>query len=698
MATQVGTIQLLATIDTSRYKQGAKEIEKTNNRVEKSGQDTSSTLNKGFSKVAKVGLAAVAAAAVTAGVAITRNIGNAVRRVDTLNNANRTFENMGFQTQQVDQAMEDLVESVTGLPTPLDSAVRGMQSLSATYGDVGQGQRVFTALNNAILGFGGTAAEVDNAIQQISQLPMDGPLDAQTWNSLRNSGLTPVLVAMSKEMGLSINEMKKDFGEGELTVRDFTETLARMDKEGGGGLKSLEQIARDATSGIGTGWTNMQIAITKGVAEIIKSIGSENISSAISSVGQAFQTGLTAVADTIQWLEKYQGAIKQVAGVITALLLPAIVRFTALQAVAGVQALIAGARIAAGWLLALGPVGLIIAAVAAAATLIIANWDSIKKVAETVFKAISDFAGNAVDFVTDVWGNIADFFQGVWDGVIRVFNAVIGFFKKWGLTILAIIFLPFALVLGLIFKFREQIMAVFNAIASGIMAVVTPVAAFLVTIFTTTFNAIVNAIKDAWKVITTVFGAIGSWFGDRWQEVVNVFSAVASFFGRVFRAAWDTIVRVFSPLFNFFKGIWDRVVNLFKTVGTTVGNAIGSAFKNVINLVLSGAVRIINTFVDAINGVTGVINNIPGVSIGNISRLPIPQLAEGGIVTSPTLAMVGEGGESEAVIPLSKLDQMMGNDNRGNGRNPVIEQTNNIYTELDMSRVNRRLTWELHRA
>jgi len=38
----------------------------------------------------------------------------------------------------------------------------------------------------------------------------------------------------------------------------------------------------------------------------------------------------------------------------------------------------------------------------------------------------------------------------------------------------------------------------------------------------------------------------------------------------------------------------------------------------------------------------------------------IPGLAEGGIVTSPTLAMIGEGGQSEAVIPLNKLPQMMG--------------------------------------
>jgi hypothetical protein len=40
--------------------------------------------------------------------------------------------------------------------------------------------------------------------------------------------------------------------------------------------------------------------------------------------------------------------------------------------------------------------------------------------------------------------------------------------------------------------------------------------------------------------------------------------------------------------------------------------------------------------------------------------LTIPGLADGGIVTKPTLAMIGEGGESEAVIPLSKLNQVGG--------------------------------------
>jgi hypothetical protein len=44
----------------------------------------------------------------------------------------------------------------------------------------------------------------------------------------------------------------------------------------------------------------------------------------------------------------------------------------------------------------------------------------------------------------------------------------------------------------------------------------------------------------------------------------------------------------------------------------------------------------------------------------------IPMLAEGGVVTSPTLAMIGEGGQSEAVIPLDRLGEF------GGGQNVVV--------------------------
>src|SRR5690606_7445576 len=218
---------------------------------------------------------------------------------DTLNNSARTFKNIGFAEGDVTASMEALNDAITGLPTSLDDAVRGMTALASTYNSISIGEQLFTSLNNAILGFGGTAEDVNNAVRQLSQLPIAGPLDAQTWRSLRNSGLTPVLVAMSRDMGLTIDQMKTKFGEGELTVADFTRTLLTMNEEGGGGLNALKDIAADATSGIGTGFSNMQISIQRGITELLDAIGGSTITSALSAIGRAFQSVLSAAASLV---------------------------------------------------------------------------------------------------------------------------------------------------------------------------------------------------------------------------------------------------------------------------------------------------------------------------------------------------------------------------------------------------------------
>lgn len=281
----------------------AKDLDSKLSRIAGQLEDSGKSASK-FGKVSTVAFGAIAGAAAALankGInAITNSIDGAIKRIDTLDNSARTFANMGIKVDDAKKAMANLEKSITGLPTPLDSAVRGMTALTATYGDVDKGQKVFSALNNAILGFGGSTNEVENAITQLSQLPMDGPLDAQTWNSLRNSGLTPVITAIAKDMGMGVAEMKKAFGEGELTVADFTDALVKMDKDGGGGMKSLEKIAKDSTKGIGTGFANMKTAITRGMADIIKSIGSAKIASAISNIGKAFEAALKQVGTFIK--------------------------------------------------------------------------------------------------------------------------------------------------------------------------------------------------------------------------------------------------------------------------------------------------------------------------------------------------------------------------------------------------------------
>ena len=62
--------------------------------------------------------------------------------------------------------------------------------------------------------------------------------------------------------------------------------------------------------------------------------------------------------------------------------------------------------------------------------------------------------------------------------------------------------------------------------------------------------------------------------------------------------------------------------------------------------------------------------------------------AEGGYVTGPTQALIGEGGENEYVIPESKLPQAMANYGSGKRGSSVIPDSANVSINYNGSTVN----------
>jgi hypothetical protein len=93
--------------------------------------------------------------------------------------------------------------------------------------------------------------------------------------------------------------------------------------------------------------------------------------------------------------------------------------------------------------------------------------------------------------------------------------------------------------------------------------------------------------------------------------------------------------------------------------GASAGEALGQMFSRLLRQM---AEMVVQAAIFA--GILSLISG--GAAGGGVSFLGafnkilgIPKMAAGGIATGPTLAMIGEGNESEAVLPLSKLGNIM---------------------------------------
>lgn len=185
-------------------------------------------------------------------------------------------------------------------------------------------------------------------------------------------------------------------------------------------------------------------------------------------------------------------------------------------------------------------------------------------------------------------------------------------------------------------------------VASGAIIILGIVAALIAlqvkfNIFGVIIDGLQAGFQKFWDFVKLVF----SWISNNWPLLLAIITGPfgLAIYGIIkFK---DQIIGVLQNVKDFAVTIFDGIVGAYRAVI----NGILSALEGGINFVIGG----LNKALDGIDKAAG-----PFVNFGEIPKVKIPRLADGGIVTSPTLAMIGEGGESEAVIPLSKLGNIGG--------------------------------------
>ncbi|WP_062516491.1 phage tail tape measure protein [Demequina gelatinilytica] len=237
---------------------------------------------------------------------------------------------------------------------------------------------------------------------------------------------------------------------------------------------------------------------------------------------------------------------------------------------------------------------------------------------------------NAWAFIKGAWSQVGPFFGRVKTRIVTAFRIAWNFLKtvfKWT---------P----IGMVTSNWGKITKFFSGFKTRAISI---------------FRGAWNFMKQVWKwtpfgMVTSNWGKITTWFGGFKERTVSIF-----------RGAWNFIKKVWkwTPL-GIITENWGKVVDWFGDLPgkvaegfATVKDLLSEPFKNAFNAIASfwnnTAGKLHFTAPDWIPGIGGKGWGMPS----------IPLLASGAVAYGPTLAVVGEGSEPEAIAPLSKLASFM---------------------------------------
>ena len=237
------------------------------------------------------------------------NMDSAISRFDTLKNFPKVMQTLGVSAEDSQEALNTLSDNIDGLPTSLDEAALGVQRFQAKTKDIKKSTAYFTAINDAILAGGTNSTTASAAMEQFIQMYSKGKVSGQEWLSVMTA-MPGQMQQIAESFGYTSTAVGGDFytalQDGTISMDQFMDKLVELDTVGGENITSFRDQAYTATGGIGTALTNVKNRISKGLAEIIKSLDDAladygGISGVIDKVSTKIKDALVKVAE---WISK----------------------------------------------------------------------------------------------------------------------------------------------------------------------------------------------------------------------------------------------------------------------------------------------------------------------------------------------------------------------------------------------------------
>lgn len=300
-------------------------------------------------------------------------------------------------------------------------------------------------------------------------------------------------------------------------------------------------------------------------------------------------------------------------------------------------------------------------------------------VVETMGPLLTGVIEDLAPIITDLAGQIPGLLESFLP-MLPVIGELAGIFLELAADLLPIfVDLIMALMpaitdlLPILAEFIGNAMEVLVPILVQLIDALVPIIEALLPVFMELFEALAPVVLTLIEAMLPIIELLLPMFVELIEFLTPILVTVAEIIGDIlvfaielFVGAITGITESLATFGEFFSELWDGIKEFF--VNTI--NALISGFEGFVNFVIRG----VNKIVDALNGlsfeVPDWVPEIGGATLGfSIPKIPEISLgrialANGGLVTGPTNALIGEAGP-EVVIPLDRFESMMGVNGQG---------------------------------
>ena len=206
--------------------------------------------------------------------AVNSSVDGAVKRFDTLNNFPKVMLSLGYGADEAKASIDALGKGIEFLPTTLDAVASQTKSVVAVTGDLDKATKLTLALNNAMTAGGASAEQASGAINQWTQAMAKGKPDLQDWRALVQTAPAQMnqLAEATLGAGKTQNDLYEALKKGSISMEEVNDAMIKLSEEGGKGITSWAEQAKNAGAGIQMAMTNVKAGMQRNIANVISSV------------------------------------------------------------------------------------------------------------------------------------------------------------------------------------------------------------------------------------------------------------------------------------------------------------------------------------------------------------------------------------------------------------------------------------------